>query len=140
MSVILYEDEKFLKIYQNLTIRGSELAHLWKYPKDWNKFNGMDYHFKTFLSELRRANTATWNRQYPDALVPLTTLDFHCVLPYPSTIQLVKSLQGLSYNLIDNDGNESNLCNCAKRLHELIYDLMSQIISNLPAYHSCDVW
>lgn len=140
MSVILYDDEKFLKIYQSLVVRGNELAHLWKYPTDWDKPNGMDYHFQTFVSELRRANIATWNRQYSDATHPISIFAFRCVLPYSSTIELVKSLQGLSYNLISNDGKESNLNNCAKRLHELIFDLMSQIISNLPGYSTCAAW
>lgn len=42
MSVILYDDEKFLKIYQNLSIQGRDLAHLWKYPEGWDKPNGLD--------------------------------------------------------------------------------------------------
>jgi len=140
MSVILYDDEKFLKIYQSLSLQASDLAHLWKYPEGWDKPNGMDEHFKIFVSDLRRANTMAHNRQYPDDARPISIPDFHCVFPYGSSIHFVKSLQGLSYNLICNDGKEMNLSNCAKRLHELIFHLMSKIVSDLPEYERCPTW
>lgn len=140
MSVILYDDEKFLKIYQNLSIQGRDLAHLWKYPEGWDKPNGMDEHLKIFVSDLRRANIMTHNRQYPDDARPISLLTFRCVLPYGSTIQLVKSLQGLSYNLICNDGKEMNLSNCTHRLHELIFYLLSKIVSDLPEHARCLTW
>ena len=140
MSVILYEDEKFLKIYQSLVVKGRELAHLWKYPDGWDKADGMDHHLQAFVCELRRANTATWNRQYPDDVHPLRTLDFKCVLPYNSPVELIKSLQGLSYNLVSNDGKETNLGSCADRLYKLIYDLMYDVVSSMPEYSTCDCW
>lgn len=140
MSVILYDDEKFLKIYQSLYVRGSDLAHLWNYPQGWDKPDGMNDHFKIFVSDLRRANIMAHNRQYSDDTRPISILDFHCVLPYGSTVQLLKSLQGLSYNLICNDGKEMNLSNCAKRLHDLTFHLMSKIINTLPEYERCSTW
>ena len=141
MSVTLYEEEKFLRIYQSLHLAGQDLARLWSYPPGWQEPGGMDAHFRSFITDLRRANTATWNRQYSDDPQPFTIPDFDKgVLPYVNDFQLLKSLQGLRYNLISNDGKETNFLQCYDRLHYIIDHLMSSIINELPQYAAAKTW
>jgi len=140
MSVILYDDKKFLKIYATLRLNAKDYAHIFGYPEGWDKPGGMDTHLRAFIDDLRRANVITWNRQYPDDPQPLTALEFKPVMPYSSDIQLLKSLQGLRYNLISNDGRITNLSSCFEKLTNLIYYLMSRIIDRLPEYQKAKTW
>jgi hypothetical protein len=140
--VILYEDEKFLRIYETLRGRrgGQEYAHLWRYPEGWNLLGGMDGHYRAFADDLRRANIITWNRQYEDDQQPLRTLDPHPALPYETDIRFLKSLRGLRYNLIDNAGNETDLCDCLKKLDALIDEVAMDIIRRLPEWERANTW
>ena len=141
MSVILYEEEKFLRIYQNLKLMGKDVAHVFGYPKGWGQPGGMDEEIRSFITDLRRANITTWNRQYPDDPRSLAIPDFEKgILPYGSDFELLKSLKGLRYNLISNDGQESNLLGCCEKLHNLIYYIMSEIINCLPLYQNANTW
>lgn len=155
MSVILYEDEKFLRIYQTMRIKrgGQEYAHLFHYPEGWQDSKVMDQHYRSFAEDLRRANTITWNRQYPDDVQPLSALDFDScgvnlggvlaqstIEPYHNDIEFLKSLRGLRYNLIDNEGQETDLLGCMKILNHLIDEVGYAIISRLPEWSKADTW
>lgn len=141
MSVILYDDEKFRKIYENLHLMGRDLAWLFNYPEQWDEPNGMDEHFKSFVSDLRRSNIQTWNRQYPDSPQPLKIIDFSAdVLPYRNLFEFYKSLRGLRYNLYDNDGEKSNICNCFTKLDHLIDHVAAEIISQMPQFQEAATW
>jgi len=140
MSVILYDDEKFLRIYATLRLDAKDYAHIFDYPEGWNKPGGMDTYLRAFIDDLRRANIITWNRQYPDDQQPLRTLQFKPVLPYATDFELLKSLQGLRYNLISNDGTKTDISGCFEKLTNLIYCLMSRIIDRLPEYQRAETW
>lgn len=139
MSTILYENEKFLKIYESLRIKrgGQEYAHLFKYPDGWNRSSGMDEHYQNFVDNLRIANIRAYNERYDDGdELEISLLDFtHTVFPYGSDIQLLKSLRGLRYNLDDEDVND-----CAKILSHLIDEVSHNIISRLPEWETADTW
>ena len=140
MSVILYQDEKFLRIYQSLHLRGSRIAHIWHYPKGWDKPDGMDETLKNFVNDLRRANTITWNRQYEDDQYPLDILPSRRATSYSDNFELLKSLRGLRYNLIANDGSETNLLGCMEKLDRLIEFVAFEIIDKLPEWERANTW
>lgn len=139
MSTILYEDEKFLKIYETIRIKrgGQEYAHLFSYPEGWNQAGGMDEHYRDLVDDLRVANINAYNERYDDGdELEISLLDFsHTVMPYGSDIQLLKSLRGLRYNLDDADRN-----GCAKKLNQLIDEVSSDIISRIPEWETADTW
>jgi len=141
VSVILYEEEKFLRTYQSLKLMGRDIAHVFRYPKGWNEPDKMDEVIKSFVADLKRANISTWNRQYPDDPKSLAIPDFdQGILPYGNDLELLKSLKGLHYNLISNDGQETNLLGCYEKLRSLIYYIMSTIINRLPLYQKARTW
>jgi len=141
MSVVLYSEKKFLEIYKTLEPEGRSLAWLFGYPDGWDELSGMDYYLKNFINDLYRANTITWNRQYPDEVQEIETLNFsQTVLPYGNLCRLYKSLLGLRYNLCDNDGEESDLNNCLDRLNRLIDHIALKIIQEIPAYQDANTW
>lgn len=139
MSTILYEDEKFLKIYETIKIKrgGQEYAHLFSYPEGWNLLGGMDKHYQNFVDALRVANIRAYNERYDDAdELDISLLDFsHTVMPYGSDIQFLKSLRGLRYNLDD-----ANVNGCAKILDMLIDEVSYDIISRMPGWDEADTW
>lgn len=139
MSTILYENEKFLKIYETIRIKrgGQEHAHLFSYPEGWNQPGGMDGHYRNFVDDLRIANINAYNERYDDAEeLEISLLDFsHTVMPYGSDIQLLKSLRGLRYNLDNADIN-----GCAKKLDQLIDEVSYDIISRLPEWETAGTW
>ena len=141
MSVVLYSEKKFLEIYETLKPMARDLAWLFDYPEGWDKPGGMDYHLKNFLNDLYRANVMTWNRQYPNDTQKMDVLDFLKELPiYKNLCGLYKSLQGLRYNLCDNDGEESDICNCLDKLNRLIDHIALKIIQEIPDYQNADTW
>lgn len=137
MSTILYEDEKFLKIYQTMRIKrgGQEYAHLFSYPEGWQ--NSMDTHYQEFIDALRVANIKAYNERYDDAEeLDISLLDFsRAVMPYGSDIQFLKSLRGLHYNL-----DEADVDGCAKILDHLIDEVSYNIISQIPEWDKADTW
>ena len=141
MSVIFYNDQKFHRIYQSLSSMGQDLAWLFHYPDGWNELDGMDEHFKNFVNDLRRANIQTWNRQYPDDPQPLNIIDFSThTRPYKNRCEFYKSLRGLRYNLYDNDGQKSDICDCFRKLDRLIDHVASEIIDKLPEFQEAATW
>jgi len=137
MSTILYEDEKFLKIYETMRIKrgGQEYAHLFSYPEGWQ--NSMDTYYQAFVDALRVANIRAYNERYDDAdELDISLLDFsHTVMPYGSDIQFLKSLRGLRYNL-----DEANVNGCAKILDHIIDEVSYDIISRIPEWETADTW
>ena len=140
MSVMIYEDIKFLRIYESLHLKGRNIAPIWHYPKGWDEPNGMDESLKGFVNDLRRANTITWNRQYTDEQYQLSVLDFKTVLPYKNNFELLKSLRGVRYNLISNNGEETNLLDCYKKLDALVEYVALDIIDKMPEWERADTW
>lgn len=142
MSVIYYDDKKFYRICRTLKLDGRELGHIWKYPEGWQESGGMDTHIDNFINDLRRGNIATWNRQYPDDVQPLRVLQFEqdTSALYNTDCELLKSLKGVHYNLISNDGDETDLLGSYKRLEDVIWYYMSKIIDRLPEYEKAETW
>ena len=136
MSVILYEDDKFLRIYETLKLQRKDLAHLWLYPKGWDG-NGMDKKLQKFVNCLRNANIDATNERY-DEKHPFVVLDFthRSVLSWLSQFELIKSLHSISYNSV-----ESEKFNRTKdKLRDVIYFLMDSVISNMPEYEQAQTW
>lgn len=133
MSVILFDKEKFLRVYQHLQLKGREIAYIWHYPENWDKPNGMDEHLKCFVEDLYQANIRCWNSQYPDDIQPIEKLKFRVVLP-KNEFQLLKDLQGIRYNTYDNGGRQYNLPKTYERLNKLIKHILEEIVSKMPEY------
>lgn len=135
MSVILYEDEKFLRVATTLRIQGKDLAHLWEYPKGWDKWGGMDEKIQKFVNCLRNANIDASNERY-DEKEPFKVLSFSKgAIPY-TQLELIKSMQALSYNSV-----ESEKFNRTKdRLRDVIYFLMDRVINKMPEYERAKTW
>ena len=141
MSVILYDGEKFQRIYQSLHLKGQELGYLFGYPEGWDKYGGLDEHIRPLIQDWQRGNIMTWNRQYPDDVEPLELADLdYGVMPYLNDFELLKSLQGLRYNLISNDGEETDFKGSMGKLNRLIEHVMNKIIRRLPEYERADTW
>ena len=151
MSVICYSEEKYRKIYSTLVIhqalRGPALAWLFKYPDGWQDNKGViESAIAGFINDLERANRGTYYRQYENEPgtafdEPLTALtgkeSFKDCL---SLVGLYKSLRGLSYNLADNEGKETDFLGCVKRLDRLIDHIGLEIISAMPEYEKSGDW
>ena len=135
MSVILYEDETFLRIATPLKLKGRDLAGFWGYPKNWDRWDGMDKTLEKFGNCLRNANIDASNERYSENK-PFQVLDYsRGVSPY-SGFALIKSMKGVFYNSI-----ESEKFNKTKdRLRDVIYFLMSQVIDAMPEYERVDTW
>lgn len=137
MSTILYENEKFLRIYQNLRLYDGGQGYAWVfgYPEGWQ--NSMDRYYQTFVDNLRVANIRAHNARYDDAKeLEFSLLDFsQPVLPYPTTIQFYQSLRGLHYNLDNQDYD-----GCLKILDRLIDAVGFAIIRQLPQWEKADTW
>ena len=135
MSVILYEDEKFLRIADTLKLKGRNLAYLFDYPKNWDAWDGMDKKLEKFCNCLRNANIDATNQRYNEDH-PFQVLDYsNGVLPYHG-FELIKSLKSVLYN-----SAESEKFNRTKeRLFEVIYHFMSEIIDAMPEYERVNTW
>ena len=135
MSVILYEDEKFLKVVNTLKLQGRDIAHLWHYPKDWDRWDGMNKTIEKFGNCLRNANIDATNERYREK-EPFRVLDYSKgTLPYHQ-YELIKSLEGISYNSV-----ESEKFNRTKdKLFKVIYFLMSKVINSIPEYERAQTW
>lgn len=140
MSVMHFGDEKFQRIDKTLKlIYGRDIGHVFSYPEGWDKRDGLHGHITAFLQDCQRANTGTWNRQYKDDSV-LTVFAVKCVKPYRNDFELLKSLKGLRYNLVDNDGGESSLNGCWGKLDRLIDFVEDKIISAMPEWNAAQTW
>lgn len=142
MSVILYEEQKFLKIYETLSrYQGNyqsnhgRFAQVFKYPEDYDKC------LKSFVQDLHRSNILAWNRQYRDNQAELKVVSFRRnEKPYNNKCELLKSLESIRYNLADNGGNVTDICSCEDRLDKIINGIMSDIIEKIPEYEKADTW
>ena len=136
MSVMLYDDEKFYRIASTLKQwHGQDLAHLWGYPHHWQN-GGMDKYFDEFVQELRNANIQAGNERYNDLDNPFEELDLTTHGKWYSIYELVKSLQGVSYNIVESVDFEET----KKRLFNVIYHFMSGIVDKLPEYERAQTW
>ncbi len=140
MSVMHFSDEKFQRIDKTLKMNyGRDLGHVFGYPQGWDKHAGLESHITAFLQDCQRANAGTWNRQYKDDAV-LVTFRPKLVRTYSNDFELLKSLKGLRYNLIDNDGVESSLNDCYSKLDKLIDFVTDKIISAMPEWNAAQTW
>ena len=138
MSTILYENQKFLRIYETMKGRkdGRYFACIFGYPAGWDLAGGMDDTLKEFVDKLRQANIQAWNERYEEDEPPVSLLDFTgAVMPYGSTVQMLQSLHGLRYNMDGQDVDE-----CAKQLNKVIDQLQYEIISRLPEWEKASTW
>ena len=139
MSVIGYGDKKFQDIHKSLQWKGNNLAWCFEYPEGWNNFDGLKSHITRLVQDLQRGNAATYNRQYRENCT-IDLADLTKGAMYKNDIELLKSLKGLRYNLIDNAGNETNLLGSYKTLDKIIDGLSSEIISSLPQWEAAQTW
>jgi hypothetical protein len=149
MSVILYEDEKFYRVYKSLWRHYcQEMAHIWGYPDNW-RTDGMIPHFQDFVQKLRSANIEAYQNRYAhnqDALketeMVSKELEFNHGNPYLNTMpynwdcELIKSLRGISYNIVESENFEET----KQKLFKVIYFLMSREIERLPEYKKAQTW
>ena len=137
MSVVLYEDERFIKIYQSIRNKGRDLACVFAYPDGWDKNNGMDKTLQVFVRNLRNANIEAWNNRYEEENEPgVEELDFTNHHSYMSIYDLIKSLKGVSYNMVESESFE----NVKQTLFKVIYFLMSRVLDEIPAYQNSKAW
>jgi hypothetical protein len=151
MSVSLYSEGKFYQIaaslinwnYYGLKLRRSaegagQLA--WVFGHDGDDINSR---IMNFVNDLYRANQMTFYRQYPRYKRPIVSIDWSLVrdiAPYPHPVALYKSLRGLSYNLVDNEGQTTNFNKSIEILDKLIDSLGVGIIENMPEWNKYDTW
>jgi hypothetical protein len=134
MSVILYEDEKFLRIAGSLKLKGQDIAHLWCYPKGWDR-GAMDKKIEKFVNGLRNANIDASNERYNEQ-EPFKVLAFSgSGLPY-SDLELIKSLQGVSYNSVESE----KFSRTKDKLRDVIYYLMARVIDTMLEYQRVKTW
>ena len=136
MSVILFSENKFLRVYQSLRLKAKDIAYIWKYPKGWDKLYGLDDYLKIFVEDLYQANIRCWNSQYGDVKL-IEKLNFKDVYPV-NDYQLLADLRSIRYNIWDNEGNNYNLPETAKKLDKLIEHIAMDIIEKLPEYKQTD--
>lgn len=137
MSVILYNEEKFLRVYQTLKCTGRDLGWLFNYPEGWDQPNGLDDPIRAFVEDLYQANIRCWNGQYSDDIRPVTSLKFRCILP-SNNFQLVKDLKAIRYNTYDNNGKQYNLPKTYERLNLLIESILGEIVGKMPEYEKAE--
>jgi len=134
MSVILYEDERFLRIAVSLKLQGQDIAHLWLYPKGWQS-GRMDKKIEKFVNGLRNANIDASNERYKEQ-EPFQVLTFSdSGLPY-SNLELIKSLQGICYNSEESEKFKRTI----SRLRDVLYYLMKNVIDALPEFQRVQTW
>ena len=135
MSVILYEDEKFLRVAKSLKFRSRDIAHLWLYPENWDKQDGMDETIEKFAQDLRNANIDAYDVRYTED-EETRELDFEKWTETLTIYELIKSLKGIVYNCV-----ESNLYNETKdQLEKVIYFLMGILVDMIPEYKAAETW
>ena len=135
MSVILYEDEKFLRIAETLKLKGKDIAHLWMYPKGWDCGAAMDKKIEKFVNCLRNANIDAHNERY-DEKEPFKVVDYsRGVLPY-SDLELIKSMQGVSYNSAESE----KFSRTKDKLDNVLYYLMARVIDSMPEFQRVKTW
>jgi len=148
MSVILYEDERFYRVYETLKLNYfQEIAHIWHYPDNWQT-DGMFPYLQKFVQNLRSANREAYINRYshnPEALQELEPVSQELKFmdgpylngrPYNSTCELTKSLKGISYNMAESENFEET----KQTLFNVIYFFMSRIIERLPEYEKAETW
>lgn len=135
MSVITYEDEKFLRIAKSLKFRGQDIAHLWMYPDNWSASNGMDETIEKFVQDLRNANVDASNERYKEKKES-SELDFTKWTETLTIYELIKSPKGVSYNCVESSAYEKT----KDQLEKVIYFLMSILIDMIPEYKAAETW
>ena len=134
MSVILYEDEKFLRIAESLKLKAKDQAHIWGYPAGWDS-GGMNKKVEKFANCIRNSNIDAWNERYKEK-EPFKVLDFSKNYYPHAPIELIKSLKAVSYNSVESE----KFNRTKERLREVIYFLMSEVIYSMPEYEKSTTW
>lgn len=136
MSVILYEDEKFHKIYSTLyTYSYRENFVIYPFKLYNHTTEQAEEILKSFVKSLCHSNIEAFNERYKED-EPFRKLELKRVMPYASKLELLKSLKSLDYNSVE----AVNFDGTRKFLHDLIYSLMSDIINSMPAYEKAMTW
>lgn len=135
MSVILYEDEKFLKVANTLKLQGQDIAYLWSYPKGWDQWGGMDRTIEKFVNSLRNANIDASNERYGEKEA-FRVVDYSKTTLPLNQYQLIKSLQGISYNCVESE----KFSRTKDKLFKMIYFFMSQVLNSIPEYEKALTW
>lgn len=135
MSVITYEDEKFLRIAKSLKFRAQDIAHLWLYPKNWDKQGGMDETIEKFAQDLRDANVDASNERYNEKKES-SELDFTKDAMTLTIYELIKSLKGVAYNCVESNAYDETIT----QLRNIVYFLMSVLVDMTPEYKAAETW
>ncbi len=135
MSVITYEDEKFLRIAKSLKFRSRDIAHLWLYPKNWDQQNGMDKTIEKFAQDLRNANVDASNERYTEKK-EASELDFTKDAMTLTIYELIKSLKGVAYNCVESNAYDETIT----QLRNIVYFLMGVLVEMIPEYKAAETW
>ena len=140
MSVICYTPDKFEKIGISLScLMATEFKReILRILGSFEDAYSNDQAIREFLHDLHVANVGCFNGQY-DESARWEEINFHRQTPMRN-IALLKSLDGLSYNLIDNGGKEYSRNDCYEKLEKLRTTLAPHIISCLPEYQDAKTW
>lgn len=135
MSVITYEDEKFLRVAKSLKFRSTDLGHFFGYPKEWDKQGGMDKHIEKFAQDLRDANVDASNERYKEKKES-SELDFTKDAMTLTIYELIKSLKGIAYNTVESKAYPVTMT----MLKDMIYHFMGILVDTIPEYKAADTW
>ena len=139
MSVILFGEEKFLRVYKTLKgiIEGSDLG----YPNYLNEnclkrvlgsHNESVRGLKRFCQRLADLNVEAYNQRYDDGNEKRYELDFGKPIDgYNSVFELLKSLNSIDYNSLEAE--EKNF-----EAEKLVNLLRCAIVEALPQYDKAE--
>ena len=136
MSVILYDMDKFLSVYDYLKREqyNSDSSRIYKIAKM------PDNELRLFAVELQRLNLKAWNERYTDSIEQVEPINFELGVcePYHNDYQMVKSLQSIYYNTAEAE--EDKTSPALKLLSELITEYALRIATSRPEYETAKTW
>lgn len=135
MSVILYEDEKFMAIRATMKQDSRDWACTFGYPDNWNDWPVMEETIDEFCQWLRLGNIRAWNERYegkePDKILPQRD----GVSSYRNNYELLQALHSVSYNCIEAEDTELE-----KILDKVIAHLSYKMLAAQPEWKAADTW
>lgn len=135
MSVMLFEDERFQKIFSSLKASWRDFAFIFKLSDCIE--TQIDVILQDFVQGLCNANTEAYNERYEDETdLAQRKLKWATTTPYSNRCELLKSLESVKYNSAES----VNYNGVKQDLHDVIFSLMFSIIHKLPEYERAETW
>ena len=132
MSVILFEETKFLRICETLkySARAWDISTYWVFKYKVNT----DRQIEKFCQKLANLNVLAFNNRYDDGAEKQYKLDFiNNVEPYNNIYELLKSLRSVRYNTIEAEKKYS-------AFDRMLEAVTTAIIDKLPEYEKAKSW